>query len=162
MTVLIGRWSLNPTKVKVKVKICLSFGKSNFHRAPGALSHLTLTTWHGWVSLWSTHRKFKWIQRKVFDLRALGKDCNFSGSMLWHVQEVPGQIHMEMIELQSDSVLKTKLSNVNVDTLYQYVGPDYPRLKYLLQKCCPCWGQHNTREQLLCNELEQVKTSFLT
>ncbi|MBN3271171.1 GTD2A protein, partial [Polyodon spathula] len=64
------------------------------------------------------------------------------------MSEISEELQMEMIDLQCDTALKEKFSTVDVGAFYQYVGPNYPKLKSFAVRILATIGTTYVCEQL--------------
>ena len=62
--------------------------------------------------------------------------------------DLPIDIQLEIIDLQSDADLKGKFASVGLDTFYQYLLPAYPKLTALAAKIVCMFGTTYLCEQI--------------
>jgi len=89
------------------------------------------------------------FHERFADFENLEKDFSvFRNPFSVDVSEVPAHLQLEIIELKCDSVLKDKFSSVDVGTFYQYLGPNYPKTRYLASRIMSIFGSTHVCEQL--------------
>lgn len=88
------------------------------------------------------------FQERFADFKYLEKDISiFQNPFSVNFNEAPDLLQLELIELQCDSVLRNKFSDVDIGTFYQYVGPNYSMIKCLASKIMAMFGSTYVCEQ---------------
>ncbi len=87
------------------------------------------------------------FRKRFMDFKTHEKDFQiFRDPFSVNVDDVPEELQMEIIELQSNQTLKNKFDNVGID-FYKYFGSDYPKIKCLASKIMSMFGTTYVCEQ---------------
>uniref|UniRef100_A0A8C4SXG7 SPIN-DOC-like zinc-finger domain-containing protein n=1 Tax=Erpetoichthys calabaricus TaxID=27687 RepID=A0A8C4SXG7_ERPCA len=72
----------------------------------------------------------------------------FTSPYSYNVENAPENIQMELIEVQSDSILKAKYNEVGVPGLYAHLPPSYVQIRKLASRVLSMFGRTYLCEQL--------------
>lgn len=89
------------------------------------------------------------FQKRLSDFELYENELILFGSpFLMNINHVNAELQMEVIELQCNTILKTKYDDVRIPEFYKFLGNGYPKYKKHCAKILCMFGNTYVYEQL--------------
>ncbi|XP_049748425.1 general transcription factor II-I repeat domain-containing protein 2B-like isoform X1 [Elephas maximus indicus] len=100
------------------------------------------------------------FQKRFFDFKHYENELTlFSSPFSINIDSVSEELQMEVIELQCNTVLKTKYDDLGIPEFYKYLGKSYPQYRNHCAKILSMFGSTYLCEQLF-SVMKLSKTKF--